>query len=158
MRETHQGISKRALKARKEHAEVVQSARLHDVEKRKLFFCSDDLKWQNEIGNNFMDWADMDTSLDLDSFPLSRRYSPSRFYRMRDNNPYFAECLEYARAKIGERISAKLQERPDYQMKMLPMYSTLWIEAEERKTAETNKFVHEYKIVEVEIPAIGKSE
>jgi hypothetical protein len=100
-----------------------------------------------------MDWADLDTTLDLDSFPLSRRYSPTRFYRIRESNPYFAECLEYAKAKIGERISAKLQNRHDYQMKMLPLYSTLWIEAEERKTAQESKFVHEYKVVDIEMPS-----
>jgi len=127
------------LQYRKERMDLIKSARAQEEETKKHFFCSDDVKWQNEIANDLMDWADIDDSRLLDSFPLSRRLSPRRFYKMAEKNAYFAECLEYAKAKLGERMEIKIVDQPQYISKALPMYSTLWEMAEEKKKAEVDQ-------------------
>lgn len=109
----------------------IKSRRAQEV--RKRVFCSDDEEWQNQIGNDLMDWSNTDEAMVLDTFPLSRYLSPSRFYKIAEKNPYFAQCLEYARAKLGEKMELKIKDNPIHISKALPIYSTLWIEAEDRK-------------------------
>jgi hypothetical protein len=159
MSEKHQGLSQEAINERREYREVLASARAEEIEKdKKRFFCSKDKDWQNQIGRDLMEWAETDEARLLDSFPLKRGYSPRRFYKMAESNEFFAECLEYAKARLGEKIEGKLKDNSVYLFKALPLYSTLWEDQEERKRKDDSKFVHVYKEVQVEIPVIGKKD
>lgn len=133
--------------------ELIQSAR-KETEHLKLYHCSDDVLWQNQIGRDLMEWAEKEDSRLLDDFPLSRRLAPQWFYRMALTNNYFAQCLQFAKAKLGTRMEHKVKNHPSYIAKALPMYSTLWIEAEDKKNAEESRFVHQYKEISIEIPVI----
>ena len=52
-----------------EAGNLVKSAR-DKIPEVKLFHCSDDEKWQNDMGNRLMEWVDKDTTNALDNFPL----------------------------------------------------------------------------------------
>lgn len=115
----------------REAALLLKSAR--DLSDDHLFHATDDPKVQQRLANELAEWADREDSVVLDSFPLSKRINPRWFYNMAKNNTYFAQCLEYARARIGERLEMKLQGNPVYQLKALPIYSTPWADYEEKK-------------------------
>ena len=136
-----------------EVAAVVKSVR--ELPPTKLFHCSDDVKWQNQIGDDLMEWADKEDSRLLDSFPLSRRLAPEWFYKMAKKNPYFAQCLSYAKAKLGERMEDKIKDNPIHISKALPLYSTLWIEAEQKKQDAQNAISGPTNIT-VKMPNLGK--
>lgn len=126
----------------REAADLVKSAREAKLPNTRLFHCSDDVQWQNRMGNELIEWADNRESLVLDNFPLSKKLAPYWFYNMRNKNAYFAQCLEYAKAKIGERLqmkllSDKISGSQEYMIKQLPKLDTLWIE--ERKENLANK-------------------
>lgn len=139
----------------REKAEMLRSAR-EIVPQTKLHHISSDPDWQRAIADELAEWADKEDSRLLDSFPLSKRIAPMWFYRMANDNEYFARALQYAKAKLGERMEERIQDSPIYISKALPMYSTLWMEAEERKLKEESKYVYEIKEVKVAIPVIGE--
>jgi hypothetical protein len=101
----------------------------------KLFMATDDVNVQNRLANEMMDWADLDDSFVLDSFPVMKRMSPIKFYKMAEKNTYFAECLSYAKSRIGERYHRGLAGFEKYMDKQLSKLDALWIEAEEKKQA-----------------------
>lgn len=107
---------------------MVQSARAQG-----LFQATDDEKQQREWANELMEWADLDDSFILDTFPLKKRISPHRFYNMARENNYFSQCLSYAKARIGERLQMKLINDRDYIKNQIPKLDALTIEYEQKK-------------------------
>lgn len=130
----------------------------HDIPKDRLFHATDDPKEQRKLANELIEWADLEESTVLDTFPLKKKINPRWFYNMAKDDNYFSQCLSYARAKIGEREELKLGNSHDYLMKKLPLYSTQWIEAEEKKQAAaratTATIVERY----IELPNCGTKE
>lgn len=123
-----------------------------------LFMATDDVSLQNRLGNEMMEWADLDDSFVLDAFPLKKRMSPPKFYKMAEQNPYFAECLSYAKSRIGERYHKGLAGFERYMEKQLSKLDALWIEAEERKLAATQAGAHKPVERYIELPNCGLKE
>ena len=81
---------------------------------------------QNELGDEMITWCLADTNiLELDLFPLSKKYSPSAFYNIAKKNEYFAQALDIARAIVAIRIKTLWRTEkvdPKYAQAMLPVY------------------------------------
>ena len=137
----------------RDRADVLRFAR--ELPEVKLYHCSDDVQWQNRMGTELMEWAERDDSRILDNFPLSKRLAPQWFYRMKDKNDYFAQCLQYAKAKIGVRLEEKIIDHPIHISKSLPLYGTLWVEAEEKKLSATKSSNTPANII-VQMPNFGE--
>lgn len=141
----------------REKALLLKSAREQEKAQQKQirFFCSDNVAWQNEMANRLVEWADKEDSRLIDAFPLSQHLSPRRFYKIAETNNYFAACLEYAIAKLGERMEDKIKDHPIHISKALPLYSTLWIQAEQKKQDAQNAISGPTNIT-VKMPNLGK--
>jgi hypothetical protein len=134
-----------------EAGNLVKSAR-DKIPEVKLFHCSDDEKWQNDMGNRLMEWVDKDTTNALDNFPLSQRLAPRWFYNMAKTNNYFAQCLQYAKARIGSRLHEKVENNQLYIMKSIPLHMTMWEDQEEKRLNSEAKGAAQ--IITVGIPEI----
>ena len=141
----------------RERAELLSSARDFAPETR-LTHVSSNPEWQRAISDELVEWANKEDSRLIDSFPLSKRIAPRWFYKMANDNEYFARALQYAKAKLGERMENMVKDSPGYIAKALPMYSTVWEDAEERKLKEESKYVYEVKEIKVAMPVIGETE
>ena len=67
---------------------------------KRARFPQDEKQWK-KIADEMQEWADLDTSINFDEFPLSLGYSPSRFKKWKENNADFSEAMEYAMYKVG---------------------------------------------------------
>lgn len=56
-----------------------------------------------KLGNDLVLWALETTSECTEQFPLSRLYSPYRFFQLQNVNDYFSNCLDFANEIIGYR-------------------------------------------------------
>lgn len=153
------GKSYRAAKDEdlKEKASLLVSGR-DLLPETRLYHATDNVELQNRLGNELMEWVDKEDSLLLDTFPLSKRMAPRWFYNMASKNPYFEQCLSYAKARLGERMEEKLKNNPLYLQKALPLYSTLWIEAEDKKLKENANTITVYETVGIPVIKGGSDE
>ena len=47
-----------------------------------------------KLSDEMVEWTYINkTLINLDKFPLSKRLSPYRFYKLAENNPYFEEAI-----------------------------------------------------------------
>ncbi len=135
---------------------VVNSART--TERNKMFFAPGDEKEQNKLGNDLVDWANLETSLFLSEFPKARHLWSRSFYNIAKKNEYFALCLGYAKDRIGERLQVrllaeKIQGSQEYLIKQLSKVEELWIQQYEESLASKDKQVD--PIININIPHIG---
>ena len=63
------------------------------------------------LADDLIAWAHLETSFAIEDFPLSRLYSPHKFYKWSKHNEYFADALEFARYKVGSRREKAACER-----------------------------------------------
>lgn len=86
-----------------------------------------DYKTQIKLANEMILFVKEDEKIDdLDLFPLSKNYSPYRFYKIAHTNPEFEEALEVAQYFISTRIKKGWKTRsidPGYAKEMLPEYN-----------------------------------
>ena len=85
-----------------------------------------DTKTQNKLADELIEWAYNNEVIDLDLFPLSKRLSPYRFYKISQSNPYLEEALEVAKYIISSRLKKGWADRSidaSYAKEMLPEYN-----------------------------------
>lgn len=78
------------------------------------------------LSNDMIAWAHLDTSYALDDFPLSKGYSPHKFYKWTKHSEYFAEALEFTRYMVGSRREKAARERrmdSTIVLKTMPLYN-----------------------------------
>lgn len=99
----------------------------------------------NKLADEMVVWVNEHPEVyKLEEFPLSKMYSPWKFFRLASKYPYFDEALSYANNLIGTRLQNMLVHQgvsQHYVMKMLPLYNTqyrAW-KLEERATREAQK-------------------
>jgi len=71
-------------------------------------------------------WSMLDDSFCIEDFPLSKGYSPHKFYKWVKYSPYFEEGLLFTRYKIGARRERAALERkvdPSFILKTMPLYN-----------------------------------
>lgn len=94
-----------------------------------------DYKTQCKIANEMILWAKENDVTDLDLFPLSKNFSPYRFYKISNKNPDFGEALEVAQYIMSSRLKQGWKTRemdPSYCREQLPEYNhayKAWINA-----------------------------
>jgi hypothetical protein len=80
----------------------------------------------NQLADEMVEWFFLNkTAINLDKFPLSRRFSPFRFYKLAENNPYFEEALEVCRYLISDHIQDGWSSKEldsSFCKEMLPKY------------------------------------
>lgn len=118
----------------KDRADVVRFARGRAPEIR-LFQLPVEVDKQNQLGNDLIEWARVETNNVIQQFANERHISLQRLLKLAEKNDYFAQCLEIAKELICGRHEQKLLEDRGYQHKMLNVLNPLIIEAEEKKAA-----------------------
>lgn len=97
-----------------------------------------DLEAQNKLAHEMVDWAlTNENALCIDSFPVGKKYSPSKFYYIARINPKFSDALELAKAAIGARLVHLWKNRKvekDFCLRLLPMYNKAYYEYTMEKT------------------------
>jgi hypothetical protein len=98
---------------------------------------------QNKLGNEMCDWIiENYNCVTLEDFPIGKRYAPSRFYKMAEQNEYFDNCLNFARRLVGSRLvngwKNDLFEK-DFCLRLLPLYN------EEYRDYINEKTLHDAK-------------
>lgn len=87
---------------------------------------------QYKLADEMVEWINNNEDvLDLDRFPLSKHFSPYRFYKIARHNKYFEEALEVARYIISSRIKEGWSSRkmdPKYCQAMLPEFNIAYRE------------------------------
>lgn len=80
----------------------------------------------NQYADEMVEWFYSNkTAVNLDKFPLSKRLSPFRFYKLAENNPYFEEALEVCRYLISDHIQDGWSSKEldsSFCKEMLPKY------------------------------------
>lgn len=79
-----------------------------------------------KLAAQLLEWVRFDDALRIEQFPILMGYTPSRFFKLAENDEVFAESLEIAREVIGVRLQLLAQERKvDWGMiiKILPLYN-----------------------------------
>jgi hypothetical protein len=108
------------------------------------------------LADDLIAWAHLETSFAIEDFPLSRLYSPHKFYKWMKHNEYFADALEFARYMIGSRRERAARERrvdSSIILKTMPLYN---YEFKELMMEKINKH-HESqqpKIITVILPQV----
>lgn len=80
--------------------------------------------------------------IDINTFPLEYRYTPSKLFRIAETNPYFADILEHCRTKIAMTLLNLIREDPENKAlynKLLPLYHKETREYELEKRANFEK-------------------
>ena len=79
---------------------------------QKLRWPPKDVKSQNLLANELLDYGINPKHDDIKQFAIDRGYNPYYlFHNLAEKNPYFAECLETAKAAIGIRRERAARER-----------------------------------------------
>lgn len=130
-----------------------------------------DFKTQTKLGTEMIAWLqEHQDVVDLKKFPLSKWMSPYKFYKIAENNPDFAECLEIARSIIATRIGDgwKTSEMNTlYAKEMLPIYdneyrdwqclkTTMVIQARQAELQSQDKSASNYTVIIPSIPTTSE--
>lgn len=78
------------------------------------------------LTDDMLAWAHQETSFAIEDFPLSRGYSPHKFYKWQKHNEYFAEALEFTTYMVGSRRERAARERlfdSSIILKTMPLYN-----------------------------------
>jgi cytidylate kinase len=136
----------------KDRANVVKFARGRAPE-IQLFQLPGDVKKQNELGRDLVEWARVETNNIIQQFANERHISLSKLLKLAQKNEYFGECLEIAKETICARHEQRLLDDRVYNHKMLNALNPILIEAEERKAAAKVQAAVEtsYKIQKEEV-------
>jgi hypothetical protein len=80
------------------------------------------------LGNSLVEWSKRDDAVHLSAWALEQDIYPQRLYEWRDQDPWFAESLKKAKARIALRIRDKVQNG-EYNygifMRDIPMFDAL---------------------------------
>lgn len=71
-------------------------------------------------------WAHLESSFAIEDFPLSKGYSPHKFYKWTKHNEYFADALEFTCYMVGSRRERAARERKidsGLILKTMPLYN-----------------------------------
>ena len=104
------GKSKHKFERKPKPTEAIK----HPVRRTGMSFVQPptDPEEQNKLIQEMVDWAMQDeTALDPEKFPILKRISPFKFYRLADSNEFFAEGLALAKYIIGVRLKELARER-----------------------------------------------
>jgi hypothetical protein len=91
----------------------------------------------NKLINEMMEWSDLETSVNINDFAISKRISPYRFKRLKNEN--FQEALELVKYKIASRNRQLVNDREcekDIYFKELYMLDQDYRESEHEKIAK----------------------
>ena len=110
---------------------------------------------QNNLGSDLLAWSNTDAAEAIEQFPLNLKMSPYRFYDIAITNPYFADCLDAARAAIGFRRERNARTRKEDSatiMKMQPLYNKEYKSLSlEKSSAEATKVGTVIQVIESKI-------
>lgn len=111
---------------------------------------------QNNLGSELLEWSSLPEAEAIEQFPLSKKFSPYRFYDIALINPYFADCLDAARAAIGFRREKNARTRVEdgnIIMKMQPLYNKEYRDLSlQNSNAESTKVGTIIQVVESPVP------
>jgi len=116
-----------------------------------------DKKAQDELANEMLRFVNNDTVLTLDSFPVSKSMAPTHFYKLADDNDYFALCLELAKATLSDRLiygwhHGRFQK--DFVLRILPFYNKEYKEMTMQKFKITEEARYQPAVINVVVPPI----
>lgn len=80
---------------------------------------------QNKLAQELLTWSYESESVELVEFPLSKILTPSSFWKIAEENSYFAAALEIAKENLAVRIKKGWRDKTldrDYALKMLWQY------------------------------------
>jgi len=122
----------RAKTNRKKPGTLIESARVVFPD---LWHAPRDVAEQNYHATELIRFAELETTLTLDSYPLSRNYNPYKFWRISETNQFFKDCLESARLIVGVRLKKEWHDKDpkDYAKEMLLSYDQLYAESKKPK-------------------------
>ena len=55
-----------------------------------------DIEEQNQLGVELVEWSCNANNYFIEKFPIMRRINPYRFFKAKETNPFFAECVQIA--------------------------------------------------------------
>ena len=130
------GSKKRKLPPRKTKEKDVPSA----PAKRKhldAFWPHDDKDMQELYARDLVEWAKLETSMEIDDFFNEKNIGIMKFYDACKDNSFIDECHGLALSLIGARLRKKVEEENAYIYKMLPQYMSVFrLERKEKLAAE----------------------
>ncbi len=90
---------------------------------------------QDFHGQQLIEFAQLDTTYNLDKYPLSKGYNPYRFWKIAETNQFFKDCLESAQLIVADRMKEDWRKRDqkDYAKEMLPVYDQNYANAKKPK-------------------------
>ncbi len=99
----------------------------------KLAWPPKDIAEQNELGDQLVEWAVLQSGTKIEEFPLSRYLNPYHFKHIGDDNDYFKNCYEFAQYMIGARLQDGIHTKNEtidreLGLKLLPMYNREYCE------------------------------
>lgn len=80
--------------------------------------------------------------IDINTFAIEYRFTPSKLFRIAETNPYFADILEHCRIKIAMTLINLIREDSENKAlynKLLPLYHKEFREYEIEKRATFDK-------------------
>jgi hypothetical protein len=120
-----QGSIKKGEPMSKKAEPRARAHKVHSAQYKLGIFPKTEAEWVS-LANDIYDWAHLETSFALEDFPLSRGYSPHKFYKWEKHNEYFADTLEFARYMVGSRRERAARERrvdSTIILKTMPLYN-----------------------------------
>lgn len=87
-----------------------------------------DKETQNALANEMIEWVGKNShNFYLGDFPLSKKMSPYRFFKIALSNTYFAECLEFCRyVMLSGMNHVNLKDPTIYTMRQHNEYQRWW--------------------------------
>ena len=110
------------------------------------------------LADDMIAWAHLETSFAIEDFPLSRLYSPHKFYKWTKHSEYFEEALEITRYMVGSRREKAARERKvdsSIILKTMPLYNFEFKELIMDKINQHQESKPTFVVIE-KMPSTGK--
>ena len=85
-----------------------------------------DKEEQDALAIELVVWAKKPTSFYIEEFPLMKEYNPYRFFKLKQTNEFFAECLQVATYFCGLHLKYCVHTKelsPQYVLAIMPVYN-----------------------------------
>lgn len=119
-----------------------------------------DKEYQDWEAEQMLLTAETDGFYDLELYPLSRGYHPQKFFKLRQTNEFFEQCLMMSNYLVSARLKEDAREgiiSENYMFKMLPLHNP---EYDEMKKAYIGQLIKEReaaKMLVIEMEKISNS-
>ena len=115
-------------------------------------------KEYQKLADNLLAFAQKETSLDINVFPLALMIKPDDFFEFSTRSTYFANAYDTALRLIGARIKQLMYQGTidrHFALEMLPFYDPEYRQYLREKKQKDEAFDGKQKFITVMIPSFG---